>query len=84
MDEREKKLPSWAQQIIADLRKRVQYGTEPLIAELAKLRPQVELLKAREGALTELLNCAARGGHKTSQDIIEIIESYGLVLSTKE
>lgn len=58
-DERENRLPQWAKQLIADLRRKVQQCNEPMIAEIAKLRPQVELLKARNEALTELLDCAA-------------------------
>lgn len=84
MDEREVRLPAWAQQLIADLRKKVQYGNEPLMKELAKLRPQVELLMARNGALTELLECAAMGGHKTAQEIVKIIEAYDMTLTKRE
>lgn len=76
MDSREQNLPKWAQDIINHLRKRVQYGNEPLIAELAKLRPKVEALKAKNDALIELLQAAARGGHMTSSDIITVITEY--------
>lgn len=84
MDEREAKLPQWTQDLIASLRERLSIQNEPLIREVAKLRPQVELLKARNEALTELLDCAARGGHKTAQEIMEIIQAYGLELNKKE
>jgi hypothetical protein len=84
MDDREAKLPAWARELIADLRRRVQCATEHLAAEVAKFRPQMELLKSRNEALTELLDCAARGGHKTAQAIMEIIRAYDLTLSTKE
>ena len=58
----------------------MKYATEPMIKELSTLRPNIELLKARNEALIDLLQCAARGGHKTAQDIVEIIEGYDLVL----
>lgn len=84
VDERENKLPVWARELIADLRMRVQYGNEPLLDEVAKLRPQVEVLKRRNEALTELLQCAARGGHKTSQEVIAIIEEFDLTLTKRD
>lgn len=83
MDPREERLPQWAQQMIRDLRKRLEMATEPFVREMAKLRPQMELLKARNEALTELLECAARGGHATSQVIVEVIQAYDLSLSKK-
>jgi hypothetical protein len=83
MDPREEKLPRWAKELIADLRKRVQYGNEPLLREISQLRPQVELLKRRNEALTELLGCAARGEHKYAIEIMGIIQAYNLTL-TKE
>ncbi len=84
MDEREARLPAWTRELIADLRRRVQYAMEPAVMELTKLRPQVQLLKARNEALTELLDCAARGGHKDAQEIMEIIRTYDLVLAPAE
>ncbi len=84
MDEREARHPAWCRELIADLRKRLQYATESMAAELAKLRPQMQLIKARNEALTELLECAARGGHKTASEIVEIIENYDLTLTKKE
>ena len=56
----------------------------PPTVEIAKLRPQVALLKARNEALTELLECAARGGHKTASEIVDIIHGYDLTLTKKE
>lgn len=84
VDERELKLPTWAQRLIASLRDRLSIANEPLINELAKLRPQVELLKRKNEALTELLDCAARGGHPTAQDIMDIIRQYDLTLTKVE
>lgn len=84
MDPRESNLPKWAQELIADLRRRVQYGNEPVIAEIAKLRPQVETFKARNDGLTELLACAAKGGHVTSIDITNILDGYELELRKHE
>lgn len=76
MDPREEKLPQWARQLIDDLRKRVQYGNEPNIKELATLRPQIAKLKAQNDALNDLLSAAAKGGHLTSQQIVEVIVNY--------
>ncbi len=83
-DPREEKLPNWARQLIASLRLRLDAKVDPLVAELAKLRPRVELLMARESAMTELLECAARGGHKTAKEIVEIIGTYDLTLTPRE
>lgn len=83
-DEREEKLPAWAQSLIRGLRERLKIANEPLLAEVAKLRPQVDLLKARNEALTELLECAARGGHKTASEIVDIIHGYDLTLTKHE
>ena len=82
-NERIAKLPLWARQLIAGLRQRVTSGQEQLIAELVKLRPQVDLLKSRNEALTELLDCAARGQHKTAAQIMEIIRAYDLTLTPR-
>ncbi len=84
MDPREIKLPMWAQELINTLRARLDISRDPLLTEVAKLRPQVELLKERNGALTELLQCAAKGGHTTSVEIMNIINEFDLVLAKKE
>ncbi len=84
MDPREKNLPQWAQTIINDLRQRIDISRDPLFTEVVRLRPQVELLKARNEALTYLLQCAARGEHEMSQNIISILEDFDLVLKKKE
>lgn len=84
MDEREKNLPKWAQELITDLRKRVEYSTEPLTRELAEIRPRVRLLETRNGALLELLECAAKGGHINSQTVISVIQGYGMELIKEE
>ena len=83
MDPREVKLPVWARELIATLRLRVETDNEPLRREVVKLRPLVEELKRRNEALTELLECAARGQHKTAQEIMEIIQTYDLELRKK-
>jgi hypothetical protein len=83
-DPREAKLPAWARELIADLRKRVECATEPMAKELATLRPKLDLLKRRNEALTELLECAARGGHKDAQEIMGIIRAYDLILLPRE
>jgi hypothetical protein len=80
-DDREKNLPKWAQEIINRLRRDLEQRGEILAREVAKLRPLVDLYKARNDALTELLECAARGQHKPSQEIIEILQTYDLTLT---
>ena len=84
MDPREKSLPKWAQEIINDLRRRINVACEPLIRELNKLRPLAEVHAARYGAMIELLQCAAKGGHATANEIVNIIEEFDLVLKKKE
>ena len=76
----ERDLPKWAQELIYGLRQRLM-TPNPLIDEIAELRPKVELLKAKTEALTELLDCAASGNHKTAQEIMEIIRAYDLTLT---
>lgn len=76
MDPREVTLPKWAQQTINDLRKRVQSGNEPLLKEVSQLRPQVAHLRAKNDALNELLQMAAKGGHVAALDIINVIQDY--------
>ncbi len=86
-DPREAKLPVWTRELIATLRQRISILNDPSnphIKELVELRRQVPLLKARYEAMTELLGCAAKGGHKTAQEIMEIIEQYDLTLTKKE
>ena len=84
MDEREARLPAWARELIADLRKKVQYGNEPLIKELSILRPKVERLERINGAMTDLLRCAASGDHKGAVEIVAILESYSLTVTPNE
>ncbi len=83
MDEQEAKLPVWARDLIADLHRRIQYYREPAIKDLTRLRLQVELLTAHNGALIELLQCASRGGHMASQEIVNVLEGYDLSLKEK-
>lgn len=79
-DEREKSLPKWAQQMIAELRQRINSNEEPLLKELVRLRPKVELLQASNEALHELLRCAAKGGHVSAADIESVLSGYDLQL----
>lgn len=83
MDEREKALPKWAQELITRLRSVIEEKNGPLLRELENLRPKVDLLKRENGALREMLEYAGRGGHPTSSLITQIINSHGLEL-TKE
>ena len=84
MDPREKNLPRWAQDLINDLRRCLNVSRDQLVTEIARLRPRVEVLECRNGALTELLECAARGGHKTAAEIVAIVEEFDLELVKKE
>lgn len=83
-DDREKNLPNWAQSLINDLRLRVQIATEQSAKEIARLRPRVDLLERRNESLNELLECAAKGGHITSSEIIEVLAGNSLVLAPNE
>ena len=84
MDPRESKLPVWVQQLIANLRLRIDNVCDPFVREITKLQPRLKLLEARNSALIELLECAARGGHKTAQEIMAIIGAYDLTLTKLE
>lgn len=84
MDEREKNLPKWTQELLANLRWQITTAKEPFVNELAKIRPRCELLQRRNEALQELLECAAKGEHKTAQEIMDIIGQYDLILTKRE
>jgi len=84
MDEREAKLPTWAQNTLRDLRARLASAREDSAAEIARLRTDNQLISRKIGALEELLTCAAKGGHKTAAEIISVLESYSLSLSKDE
>ncbi len=81
MDEREKNLPKWAQELIEKLRSQHRLDTEHMAKELAVLRPRVDLLQRRIGGMEDLLKCAANGGHLTARQIVEVFEEYGLTLT---
>lgn len=81
MESKIAKLPAWARDYIKQLQSNLQQRTEAMVRELAKLRPEVEVLRARNGALTELLHCAAKGGHVGAADIINAIKGHDLVLT---
>jgi hypothetical protein len=83
-DPREEKLPAWARALVTDLRNKVAAGAEPLKTELDRIRPKREELKRRNEALTELLECAALGRHKTAAQIMEILSAYSLKLVKEE
>jgi hypothetical protein len=79
MDDREAKLPVWAKELLAYQRKQVAMANEPLVRELATLRPLVEKLKNKNSALTQLLECAAKGGHITAQEIVAELRVHELI-----
>jgi hypothetical protein len=76
----EASLPKWAQERLERFRSDLQKAREPLLKELGVLRPKVELLEARNAALVELLQAAARGGHLAAADIVRTLEGYELQL----
>lgn len=77
MDSREERLPAWCKELLSSLRQRVQSGNEPLLKELAMLRPKVADLAAKNNALTKLLfEIATEDGHVGASDIISVIEEY--------
>jgi hypothetical protein len=80
MDEREKHLPKWAQSALNDLRHQLQTQHESLKRELERLRPKVERLEVSNAAMLELLQCAAKGGHMTAKEIVQLLEGYTLQL----
>ena len=84
MDEREANLPKWAQQVIQELRKSIKHLAEGPAREIAKLTRENVLYQRRFEAMTELLECAARGDHKTAQEIVSIIQAYSLELVKDE
>jgi hypothetical protein len=75
-DEREARLPAWVRELLGHLRREVATGRDPLLRELSVLRPQLDKVRAINEALTELLQCAAKGGHMTAGEIVAVIESY--------
>ena len=81
MDKREARLPAWARELIASLRMRVETKNEPLLTEVVRLRSRAELLERENAALKELFLCAAKGGHMTCQDIVQVFEAYSLTLT---
>lgn len=83
MTEREAKLPAWARELIADLRKDVQLRVEVITRDNKQLVERVRLLSSRNEALTELLECAAKGGHITATVIADMLKTYDLQLVSK-
>lgn len=84
IDPREAALPKWAMEKLHYLRTALAQSSEQQRKEIAALRPKVEKLERKNAALEELLTCAAKGGHKTAQEIIAVIESYALTLTPNE
>ena len=78
-DPRETSLPKWAQELITKLRANLATAMEPADRERRK-REEVEKRFKRSqdvlAALHELLFTAAKGGHRTSQEIINVLDSY--------
>lgn len=78
-NERESRLPAWARETINMQRSQLAAQAEPLVRELATLRPLVEKLRNKNSALVLLLDCAAKGGHVTSQEIMTELRAHDLV-----
>lgn len=79
VDERESKLPKWAQDYAKDLRVRLETALEPAVEARKKLEVcETRLRKAQDvlDALQEMLFSAAKSGHRTSQEIVSVLESY--------
>jgi hypothetical protein len=81
MDDREKRLPNWVQEELRQLRFRLQSQGEVLTKEVAKLRNENIFLDRKYAALMELITCAAKGGHRTSEEIIQVLDSYNLTVT---
>ncbi len=84
MDEREAKLPKWARDELVRLRSCIESKNEPLVREINQIRPRLELLESKLGAMKELLECASRGGHLTAKDIVAVLEGFSLQLVKEE
>lgn len=82
-EDRELRLPVWAQRELKLLRDRVKYGNDAMLKELVVLRPKVEKLQQELGGIRDLLDCAAKGGHMTSEQIINVLQSYDLTVVKK-
>lgn len=75
-EERMKKLPVWARDYILRLETRVaelQGGRELNQAKfrVKYLEQQNKLYKNRIDAMTDLVTCAARGGHETAKEFVD-------------
>lgn len=84
MEDREKNLPGWAKVLIAELRRRVETEREALVRDNTTLTARNKFLESKIGALEELLTCAAKGGHKTATEIIDVFASYSLAVAKDE
>ncbi len=78
-DEREHRLPAWARDTLKRLRVQLETALEPAVDARRKLEAcQAKCQKQSDvlSALQELLFTAAKGGHRTSQEIVSVLESY--------
>lgn len=78
-DPRESSLPKWAQELIKNLRIQAETALQPAVEARRKLEAceqKCRKLQDVESALHELLFHAAKSGHRTSQEIIGVLESY--------
>ena len=71
-DQREDKLPVWARELLANLRQQLEAERR----KVKGLEHESKVYYARNEALNELLDCAAKGGHKTAQTIVDMIKVY--------
>lgn len=84
VDPRESKLPAWVQDRFKYLRTVIRRQREDIPKDIAAVRERNTLLERKCGALEELITCAARGGHKTAAEVVNVLESYSLTLTRDE
>ncbi len=80
LKDRLEKLPAWAREYIRELEQQAEPGN----AELSRLRQEItqariyaRKLQARMDAMTEIFQCAARGGSETAQAYVDrIVNEY--------
>lgn len=86
LDDREANLPKWARQSMKDMRVRLETALEPAVEARKKLEECEKRLRKTQdvlNALQELLFSAAKSGHKTSEEIVSVLESYEIFKPTR-
>lgn len=86
-DPREANLPKWAQELLKQLRTQIGTALEPAVFARRKLAEVERRLRDRDAvicSLHELLFTAAKGGHRTAQEIVGVLQSYEIFPPTTE